>query len=290
MSAITELARAKVNLTLKVLGRRADGYHVLESLIAFAGVGDVVRFEPGARLGVEVSGPFAAAITGHNLVETALQRLSAAHPDLTLGHVTIDKRLPIAAGIGGGSADAAAVLRAVRHANAAVAGKVDWAGLAARLGADVPVCLGDRAALVWGIGEHIEPVPELPQLHAVLVCPDSAAPLGKTKSVFARLSVPPAPTEAPPAPLPRFADGAALLAYMRANGNDLRAAARAVLPASAGTETALTALPECLHVSLSGAGPTCFGIFQDATRATAAADVFQAAHPSWWVAATTLGD
>lgn len=290
MSAITELARAKVNLTLKILGRRADGYHVLESLIAFAGIGDVVRFEPGARLGVEVSGPFAAAITGRNLVETALQRLAAAHAELTLGHVTIDKRLPIAAGIGGGSADAAAVLRAVRHANPAAAGKVDWAGLAAGLGADVPVCLGDRAALVWGIGEHIEPVPELPQLHAVLVCPDSETPFGKTQSVFARLSVPPAPTEAPPAPLPRFADGAALLAYMRANGNDLRAAARDVLPASAGAETALGALPDCLHVGLSGAGPTCFGIFQDAARAAAAANVLQAAHPRWWVAATTLGD
>lgn len=290
MPAITELARAKVNLTLKVLGRRADGYHVLESLIAFAGVGDVVRFEPGAQLGVEVTGPFAAAITGRNLVETALQRLGTAHPELTLGHVTIDKRLPIAAGIGGGSADAGAVLRAVKRANPAASGNVDWAGLAAGLGADVPVCLADRSALVWGIGEHIEPTPELPQLHAVLVCPGSAAPLGKTKSVFARLSVPPAPTEAPPAPLPRFADGAALLAYMRANGNDLRTAARAALPASADAEAALGALPGCLHVSLSGAGPSCFGIFEDATRAAAAASILQAAHPRWWVAATILGN
>ena len=289
MSAITELARAKVNLTLKVLGRRADGYHILESLIAFAGVGDVVRLEPGAKVGLEVTGPFAAAITGRNLVEIALQRLRAAHADLTLGYVTIDKRLPIAAGIGGGSADAAAVLRAVKSANPAASGKVDWAGLAAGLGADVSVCLADRSALVWGIGERVEPTPDLPQLHAVLVCPDRAAPFGKTQSVFARLSVPPAPAEARPAPLPRFADAAALIAYMRANGNDLRAAARAVLPASAEAEAALGALPDCLHVSLSGAGPTCFGIFADAARAAAAANVLQAAHPRWWVAATTLG-
>ena len=289
MSAITESARAKVNLTLKVLGRRADGYHVLESLIVFAGVGDVVRFEPGRRLGLEVTGPFATAITGRNLVETALQRLGAAHPELTLGHVTIDKRLPIAAGIGGGSADAAALLRAVRRANPGASGRIDWAGLAAALGADVSVCLADRSALVWGIGEHIEPTPEVPQLHAVLVCPDSAAPLGKTKSVFARLSVPAVPVEAPPAPLPRFADAAALLTYMRRTGNDLRAAARAVLPASADAEAALRALPDCLHVSLSGAGPTCFGIFDDAARADAAAGVLQRAHPRWWIAATTLG-
>ena len=187
MSAISERARAKINLTLRVLGRRADGYHLLESLIVFAGVGDAVTFEPGAPAAVEMSGPYASAIAGGNLVDTALAALAAADPILTLGRVSVDKQLPIAAGIGGGSSDAAAVLRAVRRINPA--NGVDWERLAAALGADVSVCLADRSSLVWGVGEHVEPVEGLPRLDAVLVCPQSAAPFGKTKSVFGRLAV-----------------------------------------------------------------------------------------------------
>jgi 4-diphosphocytidyl-2-C-methyl-D-erythritol kinase len=288
MSAIYERARAKINLTLRVLGRRADGYHLLESLIVFAGVGDVVTFEPGVAPAIEMSGPYAAAIAGSNLVDTALAALAAADPILTLGRVSVDKQLPIAAGIGGGSSDAAAVLRAVRRINPA--NGVDWDRLAAALGADVSVCLADRSSLVWGIGEHVEPVEGLPRLDAVLVCPQSAAPFGKTKSVFARLSVPKARAETPPAKLPSFPDAAALIAYMRGVGNDLRAPAHAVLPDSAEAEAALSAEAECLYVSLSGAGPTSYGIFPDAGSAAAAAERLRARHPHWWIAATTLGD
>lgn len=231
MTPIAERARAKINLTLRVLGRRVDGYHALESLIVFADVGDNVLFEPGPETGVEVTGPCASAIAGSNLVDTALQRLSAADPALTLGRVLVEKRLPIAAGIGGGSADAAAVLRAVRRINPT--SSINWSQLAASLGADVSVCLQDRASLVWGVGEHVEPVVALPRLCAVLVCPQSAAPFGKTRSVFARLSVPAAGVEPSPAPLPAFPDAQALMAYMRSVGNDMRAAAHAVLPTSA---------------------------------------------------------
>jgi len=288
MSAITERARAKINLTLRVHGRRADGYHLLESLIAFAAVGDDVTFEPGLARSIEMSGPYASAIAGSNLVETALQSLAVADPILTLGRVCVDKQLPIAAGIGGGSADAAAVLRAVRRINPA--NGVDWDRLAAALGADVSVCLADRSSLVWGVGEHVEPVDALPRLDAVLVCPQSAAPFGKTKSVFARFAVAEADAETPPAPLPSFPDTAALIAYMRGVGNDLRAAAHAVLPASAEAEAALSAEPDCLYVSLSGAGPTSYGIFPDAARAAAAAEQLRAHHAGWWIVATTLGD
>jgi 4-diphosphocytidyl-2-C-methyl-D-erythritol kinase len=290
MAAIEERARAKVNLTLKILGRRADGYHALESLIVFAGIGDTLRFEPGGAPSVAMTGPFAEALSGSNLADTALERLAALGADLTLGRVTIDKHLPITAGIGGGSADAAAVLRAVRRANPERAGSVDWPTLAAGLGADVPVCLADRSALVWGFGERLTPAPGLPPLHAVLVCPSDAAPLGKTRSVFARLSVPSAGAEALPAPLPKFANAAALIDYMRAIGNDLRAPAHAVLPASAEAHAALAALPGCRHAGLSGAGPTSFGIFDEASAAAGAADRRRSLHPRGWIVATTIGD
>jgi 4-diphosphocytidyl-2-C-methyl-D-erythritol kinase len=288
MPAISERARAKINLTLRVLGRRVDGYHLLESLIVFADVGDAVTFEPRVPTAVEMSGAYASSISGGNLVETVLAALAAADPSLTLGRVSVDKQLPIAAGIGGGSADAAAVLRAVRRINPASG--VDWQSLAASLGADVSVCLADRSSLVWGVGEHVEPVEGLPHLDVVLVCPQSAAPFGKTKSVFGRLAVGEAVTDGPPEPLPALSSARALIDYMRGVGNDLRTPAHAVLPDSAAAEAALNAEAECLYVSLSGAGPTSFGIFPDARLAAAAADRLRQRHPRWWVVATILGD
>jgi 4-diphosphocytidyl-2-C-methyl-D-erythritol kinase len=235
-----------------------------------------------------MTGPYAAAIAGSNLVDTALDRITAADPQAILGRVEVEKQLPIAAGIGGGSADAAAVLRAVRRANPN--SSIDWQSMAVSLGADVPVCLADRSSLVWGIGEHIEPVGKLPRLDAVLVCPLSASPFGKTKSVFKQLSLPEAAEAARPAPLPAFTGAASLVDYMRTIGNDLRAPAHAVLPDSAAAEAALSALPDCLYVSLSGAGPTSYGIFADTQRAVAAAEALRARHPNWWVVATTLGE
>lgn len=288
MPPIAERARAKINLTLRVLGRRADRYHLLESLIVFADVGDNVRLTPGPTPSVRMSGQYIGAISGRNLIDTTLERLVTADPTLVTGAVQVDKHLPIAAGIGGGSADAAAVLRAVRRLNPL--SSVDWLAIAASLGADVPVCLADRASFVWGTGEHIEPVTALPRLDAVLVCPLAAAPLEKTRSVFAQLEAPAREHCDPPAPLPTFAGQAELIQYMRGIGNDLRAPAHALLPASAAAETALAARPDCLYVSLSGAGPTTYGLFADATRARAAADHLGAAHPDWWIVATTLGD
>ncbi len=287
-AAISEFARAKINLTLRVLGRRADGYHLLESLIVFAGVGDDVSFTPGAPAAVSMSGGAAGAITGRNLIDTTLERLAEEDASLTLGSVEVAKALPIAAGIGGGSADAAAVLRAVRRANPAAT--IDWHAIAASLGADVPACFEDRSSFVWGVGEHIEPVPRLPPLHAVLVCPLAAAPLEKTRSVFRQLSAPPASHAAKPAPLPTFPNANTLIDYMRAVGNDLRTPAHAVLPSSTAAEAALAAVPDCLYVSLSGAGPTTYGIFANAPRTQAAATHLRAQRPDWWIVPTTLGD
>lgn len=288
MQPIVERARAKINLTLRVLGRRPDGYHLLESLIAFADVGDDVTFLPGEPASVSMSGPYVGALTGRNLIDTTLERLATTDPTLRLGSVEVAKSLPIAAGIGGGSADAAAVLRAVRRLNPE--SQIDWRAIAASLGADVPVCLADRTSFVWGVGEHIEPATGLPRLDAVLVCPLAAAPLEKTRSVFRQLAAPAASGSYAPQALPQFADARALVDYMRSVGNDLSVPAREVLPSSALAETALAALTDCIYVSLSGAGPTTYGIFADALQAHAAAEHLRRQHPDWWIVSTTLGD
>jgi 4-diphosphocytidyl-2-C-methyl-D-erythritol kinase len=291
MPAITEIARPKVNLTLKVRGRRPDGYHDLESLIVFAtDLGDVVRLVPGRELGCSVRGPFAGAIEGENLIETALTRLAERAPGLTLGEVTLEKCLPVAAGIGGGSADAAALLRVVRFANGSLSAGVDWAGIAASLGADVPVCFLNRPAFVTGVGETLEAVADLPRLHAVLANPLAPVPLAKTRRVFARLSLPAAPATAERAKPPgRFPHAPTLVAYMAAEGNDLMAAAMEVEPAIAQVHAALSATLDCKFAGLSGAGPTCYGIFATPEAASAACESLRAANPRWWIVATTLG-
>jgi 4-diphosphocytidyl-2-C-methyl-D-erythritol kinase len=291
MPAITEIARAKVNLTLKVRGRRADGYHELESLIAFAtDLGDILRFIPGEETGCSVHGPFAGAIESDNLIEKALLRLAEQAQNLRLGEVTLEKCLPVAAGIGGGSADAAALLRAVRFANGSLSASVDWSGIAASLGADVPVCLLNRPAFVTGVGEKVVAVPNLPRMHAVLVNALTPAPLGKTRRVFAALNVPAVPATAEPAKPPGpFPNAPALVAYMAAEGNDLLPAAMEIEPAIAEVRAALTGLSSCKFAGLSGAGPTCYGIFASPEAASTACEALRAAHPHWWVAATTLG-
>lgn len=291
MPDIVEFARAKVNLTLRVRGRRADGYHDLESLIVFAAdAADHVRLETGAPVGVLVTGPYAAAIGGTNLVATALDRLAAAEPRLALGAVHLEKRLPVAAGIGGGSADAAALLRAVRHANPELAEHVDWYGIAGSLGADVPVCFNNEAAFVWGVGEHMQPLACLPRLEGVLVNPRSPVPADKTAQVFARLGAPAAGAQAAPPPTPGpFADAGALVAYVRAQGNDLAAAAAQVVPEINAVHAALGAARDCLTVGLSGAGPTCVGIFATRDQAAEAAATLQRSEPKWWVAQSSFG-
>jgi len=282
---IRELARAKINLTLTVHGRRPDGYHELESLVVFADVGDEVVLHPGAALGASTTGPFAAEIDGANLVETTLHRLRESGAGLQLGSITLTKNLPVAAGLGGGSADAAAVLRAVRTANPGLASRVAWHELAARLGADVPVCLAGQPALMWGIGDKLEPLAQgLPELSAVLVNP--RVPLS-TAEVFRALGAPPAPPSGQPAPL-TIRSTQALLDLMRSRGNDLERPAVALLPVIADIKTALVARPGCLIAALSGSGPTCFGIFSDTAAASHAAAALAAAHPQWWVVATRV--
>jgi len=284
-TVLTETARAKVNLTLRVLGRRPDGYHELESLVAFAAIGDDVTLRVGAPVGLTVGGAFAQAIEGENIAARALRMLAEAAPGLTLGAVHIEKRLPVAAGIGGGSADAAAVLRAIRRANAAQASEIDWPALAAALGADVPVCLASKPQVMWGMGRETAPILALPALHAVLVNP--GMPLA-TGAVFQALGAPLAPARAAMPDVPIFAGLDAVLAHLRARGNDLEPAAMALCPAVGMVLAALAAEPGVTLARMSGSGPTCFAVFHTAAAAEAARHRIRARHRDWWVVATTL--
>jgi len=291
MPVITELARAKINLTLEVLGRRPDGFHELLSLVAFAGLSDTVRLDLDGPTGVHVDGAFGSAIATHNLVDVTLRLLHETEPRLRLGHVHLTKKLPVAAGVGGGSADAAAVLRAVRLANPDLGDHVAWHGLAARLGADVPVCLESRAAWIGGTGDKVWPLAEpLPPMNVVLVNPLVPVPADKTAQVFRRLE---APSLADVGPIAERRErsirtSAQLIHLMRERANDLEAAASAVVPQVAEVMAALSARPGMEIARLSGAGPTCFGVFASEDAAAAAAAALRAAHPGWWVEATGL--
>jgi len=287
---LVEPAPAKINLTLRVLGRRPDGYHEIESLVAFADVADRLTLSLGAEPRVTVHGPFAGEIEGENLLARALALLAETDAGLRLGAADLEKSLPVAAGLGGGSADAAALLRAVARANPDRAGAIPWHRLALRLGADVPVCLASRPALIWGIGDRLELLEgplRLPAVAAVLVNP--RRPLA-TAEVFRALGAAAAPERRSPPALPGpFADVRALARFVRAGGNDLGRPATALMPAIAHMQAAVAGQPGCLAATLSGSGPTCVGIFEDGGRARQAADALASAMPGWWVRATTLG-
>lgn len=290
MNTIREIARAKVNLTLRVTGRRSDGYHELESLVVFADIGDLLTFTPGAARMVTVEGPYARDIVGENLVAVALERLAVAAPGLLLGSVTLQKDIPVAAGLGGGSADAAALIRAVMRANPDAVARFDWSAFAARLGADVPVCLAQAPAHMWGIGDKLRPVLQMPRLHAVLVRPSVAAPPDKTAQVFRQIAAPPVgEAGCEPEPLPAFVTASDAVDYLTRHGNDLTAAAHRVMPATADAERALATCTGCRLARMSGAGPSCFGLFDTREAARAAADGLSQTYPDWWVQAVTLG-
>lgn len=282
---IEELARAKVNLTLQVLGRRPDGYHELASLVAFASCGDVVTLDAGKPVNVTVGGPFGGSLASEYLIGNTLQLLAEREPKLTLGAVHLEKRLPVAAGIAGGSADAAAVLRAVRRANAELTHAVDWASVAARLGADVPVCVANRLSFMRGIGERVELLPALTEpLAAVLVNPQVAVADDKTARVFRALAAAPLSAGAVEE-TPELKTVSDVMAEMRRTGNALEAAARSVMPVIDDVLEALRALDGCRVAAMSGAGPTCFALVEDAE---AAAAQLRAQKRDWWVMPVTL--
>lgn len=284
MPILSEHARAKVNLSLRVLGRRPDGFHELDSVVAFADVADVVTLTLGVPPTVSVYGPFGAAIDGENLATRALSLATAAAADLLTGAIAIEKHLPVAAGLGGGSADAAAVLRLLRRANPALADRIDWFAIAAQLGSDVPVCVASRPCRMTGRGETLTPIVGFAAIAAVLVNPQVPVPADKTRHVFKHLAAAPITglaTAATPTPW--------TAAQAIAGGNDLEAPGKAVIPAIAAVleELERDTLPWLAR--LSGAGPTCFALTATMDDAYAVAARVSERHPTWWVRATTLG-
>jgi 4-diphosphocytidyl-2-C-methyl-D-erythritol kinase len=284
-AARAEKAPAKINLTLHVLGRRADGYHEIESLVAFAGVGDALTFTPGGTSALAVAGPTAPAAgdVADNLVLKAARALAERVAGLELGRFALSKRLPVAAGLGGGSADAAAALRLLARANGIALDDPRLAQAARATGADVPVCLDPRVRRMRGIGDILSEPLDLPRLPAVLVNPGVAV---ATRDVFAALRLPPGGGAAPGGRLPATP---ALLEEIADGRNDLEAPAVELEPAIADVLAVLRKLPGCRLARMSGSGATCFGLF-DATRsATAAARTLRVGYPAWWVRATVLG-
>jgi len=274
---LIELAPAKVNLFLHVTGRRADGYHLLDSLAVFAGVGDVLRGEVAAGLNLEVQGPFAAGLSGEpdNLVLRAARALSGRGARLVL-----EKNLPVASGIGGGSADAAAALRLLCRLWQLA--PPDLPGIALALGADVPVCLVRRPSRMGGVGELLDAAPRLPRCGLVLVNPGVAV---ATVDVFrARHGDWSAPAELPRA----WPDVAAMASDLRDLRNDLEPPAIALRPVIGEVIGALAAVPGCRLARMSGSGATCFGLFDDPVLASEAA--MRLRRPRWWTWGGPLAD
>jgi 4-diphosphocytidyl-2-C-methyl-D-erythritol kinase len=285
VTAVTRFAAAKVNLYLQVTGRRADGYHLVDSLVAFADIGDRLTVWPAASLSLEVTGAEAQALAGesNNLALRAAQSL-AEHAGIAAGAaLQLEKNLPVAAGIGGGSADAAAALIALRRLWRLAIEDAALARLGERLGADIPVCVFGQPAWVAGIGEQIEPAAPLPTAGILLINPRRPLP---TAAVFnahrSRFSEP----AARPASMP--ADVAGLAAMLMPLRNDLTAAAIGLVPEIGRILDTLGRLPDALIARMSGSGATCFALFPDRATATRARIELAAAEPLWWCAAGSL--
>lgn len=271
---VEAFAPAKINLTLHVTGRRNDGYHLLDSLVMFASVGDHLRVTPAPQTTLRVTGPFSQGVPKDdgNLVMRAAGLMKES------AKIELEKHLPSAAGIGGGSSDAGAILRILRG----MTGKpVPDNGVS--LGADVPVCMLARAARMQGIGERVTPLDHLPTLDAVLVNPMVAVPTGP---VFKILETP----DNPPMPdvIPENLDASRFARWLSDMRNDLQAPAIAVEPTITTALDAIETTPDCLLTRMSGSGATCFGLYPDGETAKEAALRLSSDYPDWWVLPTRL--
>ncbi len=276
--ALTEHAPAKVNLYLHLRGRRADGYHLLDSLAVFPAVGDRLTASVGQGLSLRIDGPFSGGLSVEpdNLVLRAVRALAKAHglePDAAL---RLEKHLPLASGIGGGSSDAAAALRLL----SCLWGVAIPGGLALSLGADVPVCLtAPEPRLMAGIGEQLSPAPPMPDFWMVLVNPGVTVATGAVFAAVESRENPPGP---PPPPLAGFD---ALIGWLSQQRNDLQPAATSICPAIAEVLAALGGAP---LVRMSGSGATCFALHGRAADAEAQAERLRRSRPDWWVVAAPV--
>ncbi len=275
-------APAKLNLFLHVTGRRPDGYHLLDSLVAFADCGDVLHAEDAMNLSLTIAGPFAAGLgaDADNLVLRAATALAAEAGVPAHARLLLEKHLPVASGIGGGSADAAAALRLLSRLWRIAPDPTVLERLALRLGADVPACLGSQPVRMGGVGEKLEPAPALPPCCVLLVNPGIAV---ATAAVFrARSGAFSAPARLPEG----WVDAAEMAADLATLANDLEAPARSLCPSIGDALASIAVQPGCLLARMSGSGATCFGLFADLAAARHAAGA--TARAGWWVWAGAL--
>ena len=279
-------APAKINLYLRVLSRRNDGYHLIDSVFAFAEVADILTVTPAEEIRLDIDGPMAASLgeSPDNLVLRAAHALAGREAVPEGASVSLTKCLPIAAGIGGGSADGAAALRLLSKFWQLDVDQTVFARIALSLGADVPACLVGETLRATGIGEELETVPALPPMEIVLV---NNGPPVETAAVFGALGG----TFSEPAPAPpRFDDAASAARWYGALGNDLLDAACQIEASISDVLAELENEDNCLLAQLSGSGPTCFAIFKTREAASSAASRLSQAHPDWWVRATRFRD
>lgn len=287
MAAIARLAPAKVNLFLHVGPLEADGYHPLASLVAFADVGDRLTVARAERLSLGVTGPFAGALEGEgdNLVLRAVRALGAAagvgEPGL---RITLDKQLPVAAGLGGGSSDAGAALKLARDALGLPLDDVALAEIAAGIGADGPMCLHARTAWAEGRGDVLSFETSLPPLPALLVNPGVPSPTGAVYRAFDEGATGVADRPSPPGAW----DAASVINWLAAQRNDLEAPAVRLAPAIGEALAATADLPGARLTRMSGSGATVFALFDTAAAAGAAGAALSARRPGWWVRPTVL--
>jgi len=275
---ISEAAPAKINLFLHVGARRADGFHPLQSLAVFTAMGDALEIGDAPSLSLKIQGPFAKGLDGENdnLVLRAAKALAGQGAALTL-----TKNLPVASGIGGGSADAAAALRGLRRLWNLDKDEAGLRDIAAALGSDIPACVLSAACFMEGRGEILRPLLSLPRIPMLLVNPGVAVP---TKDVFAGLQSRSGVERA--LPQGRFQDTADLLRFLETTRNDLEEPAQRLQPVIGEVLARIAALPGALLARMSGSGATCSGIFADDVCCQRAADLLKQAQPDWWIAPT----
>jgi 4-diphosphocytidyl-2-C-methyl-D-erythritol kinase len=293
MPTLTDEGRAKVNLTLRVVGRRTDGYHDIESVVAFADCADRLTLTPGSELTLQMSGPLAQACgaTSDNLVLKAARLLAERVPDMKAGSFTLDKVLPVAAGIGGGSADAAAALRLLAQLNGLSLDDERLLDVALETGADVPVCLASRACDMTGVGETLTPL-SLPIIPCVMVNP--CLPVA-TRDVFDALGLRHGELLVGATDVFRGTDwpeaGASVedwVEVLAADTNDLEVPATRIQPVIGQVIAALNATNGAWLARMSGSGATCFAIYENTADAGRAAEKIRRDRPEWWVHAGTL--
>ncbi len=281
-------APAKINLTLHIHGRREDGFHELESLVAFTASGDTLSLEPG-DLTLVIDGPTAQAAgpMDDNLVIAAARALAQRVPGLRMGGFHLTKRLPVAAGIGGGSSDAAAALRLLARLNGMVPDDARLFDAAAQIGSDVPVCLAAQARMMRGRGELLGPLIALPQLFAVLVNP--GVPV-ETKAVFSRIGLKPGAASGfgGHPDIGEKPSREELFAALKKGRNDMEDAASVMAPVIGHCLAVLAAARGARLARMSGSGATCFALFDDCRAAKAAGCVIRRDHPEWWVKSALL--